>query len=241
MADEAQNTPEAEQPEDSRPEWLPDKYANEEEFVKAYKSAENKIREQGESLAAIQSELEQYREAFATAQQPQQQQVDPYSMYEEDPLAATNALIDQRMSRIERLLQQQQQQTYQPIYQQQNEQLAYIADAQMGQQYEDWNDVKERVGEIIRENPILFPNEALGSLQGVTSALDNAYKLAKYESLNQQVDQLSASQAETARAMKLGAQTATGAAGRPDSPEENQQFLDALKDAYKPTRLSPRW
>ena len=184
--------PEPEQPPAAeagadRPEWLPEKFKTPEALAESYKSLENELRERGqrereysERMSQLEQQLEQVQ---SQRQQPQQQFDQQASMLQqfadELDLARENGdtvreaqLLAWQQSQVTQAelarFQAQQQQAYGPRESAQNEALAFNADLAMQQTLgpDVWNDeTKQAVAEMIREDPGLLPDDALGSIQ----------------------------------------------------------------------------
>jgi hypothetical protein len=216
--------------DNQRPDWLPDNFDSPEALAKSYVEAQRKITELGnekrgleEAFGELSAQVEELTAATQQRQQPQPQydySADPYvaaisqAQMEGDYVRAQQ-LQDQRTAYIVQAAVQQGLQAQQPATQPQgidSEVVAFIADQNLARQYADWEDVKSEVAQTIQDDP-LFNNDAIWSNpQLATSALERAYQMvkgSKYLSgeLKTGVD---------TTAMKIAAQTASGATGRPE-------------------------
>lgn len=206
-----------------RPEWLPENFDSPEDLAKSYTEAQRKITETSQSLAeerrareALEESIQTLSEQFEAQNRPDPNAV--YSqwqdLYDQDPIG-TMAQIAQATA--QQILQQQssQQPSSSPDV------VAFIADQHMGQSHEDWNDYKEKVAEVINQNPLFQRDELWMNPQAAAQALDSAYQMVKAQDVlsgNSVVEQ----QVADTRAMKLGAQSAAGASGRTPAPPEDE-------------------
>lgn len=230
MADSTDPNLEQNEGADNRPEWLPENFNSPEDLAKSYQEAQRKITELGqqnkgleESIGELASQFDQLTSQQQAEQTPYDPNQDPWAvaynqaMIEGDYTRAMT-LNDQRTAAIvQQAVQQGLAQVGQPQPQTTPDVVAFIADRNLASQYEDWAQVKGDVAKIVETDP-LFANDALWQNPAVaTQALDRAYKLAKAESGGAD---LARQQAADTRAMKLAAQSATGALGRPDISED---------------------
>jgi hypothetical protein len=216
-----------------RPEWLPENFKSPEALVDSYKELQGASTRTSQQLAEERQAREALEEAVQTlsAQFEAQNRPDPnqvYSQWQElfdnDPIG-TMAQIAQATT--QNLLQAQAQQ---PSPSATPDVVAFIADQTMGQSREDWHDYKEKVGELIAENPLFQRDELWTSPQAAAQALDSAYQMVKAQDVlsgNAVVQQ----QAADTRAMKLGAQSASGASGRSPAPDDNEQRWQEIMNA----------
>lgn len=214
-----------------RPEWLPENFKSPEDLAKSYAESQRKITELAQEKRGLEESIgqlsQQFEEFTANQNRPDPNQV--YSqwqdLYEQDPIG-TMASIAQATA--QQILQQQQAQTTQPGVS--PDVVAFIADQTMAQQFEDWGSYKEKAGELIAQNPLFQRDELWSSPQTAAKALESAYRMAKAEDVlsgNEIVQQ----QAADTRAMKLGAQSAVGASGRPPAPQSDAEEWNRIKNA----------
>lgn len=245
MADPSADSPRGNNPEDAqRPDWLPENFTSPEALVTSYNEAQNKIREQGTRLNAVEQNFaelsSQFEQSQQQAAQPAQQQYDPNS----DPLLAQfeTAMENGDYRTVAAIQQHWTQQTAIHTAQQLAQQnrpaegtvtpdvAAFIADKNLEATYPDWNEVKSQVGDIIRENPLFDRDELWSNPARATHALTEAYKLAKAnEALSGNADQPDMAQLQ--RTMKLNAQTAVGAGGRPEQIPDDKAAWDRIMAA----------
>ena len=220
---EDQNLSEEVEAVDAVPEWVPEKFrSNPEEFAKAYTNLEREFhasRQEKKGLEDSLQELSSRFEEFTAAQN----QPDPNTVYaqwqeafEADPIGT-----------IAQIAQTSAQQVHQQYAQQSKgpstspEVVAFIADQTMTRDHDDWDEYKEKVGQLIASDPLFQRDDLYASPELTTKALNSAYQMVKAQDVlsgaavvQQQVD--------TNRAMKLNAQSAVGASGRPPAPSDDE-------------------
>lgn len=216
------------------PEWVPEKFrSNPEEFGKAYSNLERSFHETRQELRAQQEQLEALiAQANAPEPEPAVGMDAIYQAYENDPIATMQYLARQAAAQAVQTVTQAQQQSTQPLVEQQNQLLAYTANQMVSQRVSDWDDYKDRVAEEISRNPDLLPESALSTPDRAAAALERVYKQVRHDDLLNQNKSLAEQQADLQRQAKLAAQTLTGPAGRP-AP------TDADKDAWERIRNAP--
>lgn len=234
--------PQAGNQDPQRPDWLPENFKSPEDLAKSYAEAQRKITELGQTNAAMEQNLADLSEQFETFQQQgQQQQYDPNA----DPFLAgyeqamesgdyrtalayqsqlTAAAVQQGLAQFSQAQQQQTGPQIQAHYQT----VAFNADQMLGQKYEDWGEVKDRVAQAIDASPHLIPEEALASPVATAEALDRVYKQVKYDDLVSGTAQQQAAASADARRL---AELAPNNAGRILSPQESQAEWDRIKAA----------
>lgn len=216
--------------EDERPEWLPQNFKSPEDLARSYQEAQRKITELSttnkgmeESLGYLTSQVETL--VAQNAPDPDEVRAQWEQAYESDPWNTIQTVVQQTAEAVRNeLAQQNQQPAITPDV------TAFIADQNMAQTHEDWGQYKPQVAELVKTDP-LFANDSLWSNPALaTSALDRAYKMVKAESVLSG-DQIVQQQLADTRQMKLNAQSATGAAGRPDSPDANANRWQEIVNA----------
>lgn len=236
---EVEEVPEA--PE--RPEWLPEQYKTPEDFAQAHKSAQDKIREQGEQLREREQQIEQI------AQQMQAPQTDPSDVFaqvaNEIEVARENGDVARELQlnqwltaqTVAQTFQGFQAQTQQQFQQQQQMQTGLYAeqiDSSMERQIPDWGDYRERVAEVLQERPGLLSPDDMISPDKAQRALRDAYDLVKAQDLMEQQATLAEkglTAADVGRARKLQAATVTGSSARPDQPSPMDVEMAEMKQA----------
>lgn len=214
-----------------RPEWLPENFESPEALLASYKESQRKITELSQSNKgledSIQSLSSQFEEFTAAQSRPDPNQV--YSqwqdLYEQDPIGTMAQIAQATATQV---LQQQSAGQQQPTAT--PDVVAFIADQTMNQQYEDWGGYKEKVAEVIAQNPLFQRDELWTNPQAASQALDSAYQMVKaqdvlsgeYAQQKQQAD---------ARAMKLAAQTAQGAGGRIPAEDDFEKRWQEIQNA----------
>jgi hypothetical protein len=232
-----------EQPEDTRPEWLPEKFKDERDFLSSYNSLEEELRQRGKSQNEMQAQLDQMNSIVESLSvqsrqqyQPQQQQnnVDQiYAAYEADPVGTMAFLANQAAQQAAQQVFSQYQQQQMPQWQQQQmmqgELMATNAERVLEARHSDWQDYGSKVGEVLEANPALLSPDVLSSVDRTTDVLEMIYKQVKYDDVAQQLE---AANGNTSQ-MKRQAQTVSGGAGRPGEPSEQDQKIDRLINAAK--------
>lgn len=242
MADENQQTPEG---VDERPAWLPDNFKSPEDLVKSYNEAQGRVSQLSEKQQEMEETLQAVLAAQEAAQQPQEQtgytpdQIE--ALYEQNPLGVTQWLIQQTaqqtMAQALQEYQQTQTQTLTPRLNATDEMAAELANNQLAARYDDWGSPEQpgysaKVARLIEQDPTLLPEEVVHSPQKLVAKLDQIYKMAKADDLLAGNTEIQDAFAESRRA-KQAAQTASGAAGRPETTgETDKDFAESLLAAH---------
>lgn len=218
--------------EEERPAWLPENFKSPEDLAKSYQEAQRKITEQGQEIKGLNEafgELTSQFDQFAE----QQNRPDPndvrnqlLAMYENDPVGTMAQIAQQTAQQV--LAQSQSQQA--PPQTDPNV-IGTLANAELAARYQDWPQYANDVRELVSSDP-LFQNEQIwSSLPSVTNALDRAYKMVRADKvLTGEAEQLR--QQADSRQMKLAAQSAVGATGRPEiSVDAAKQRWDEIMAA----------
>jgi hypothetical protein len=237
MAEQVVDPVEGQDNPDERPEWLPDNFNSPEDLARSYSEAQRKITEQAQQLRGLEDSINslttQQEQWFAQQNQPDPNTV--YSQWEEafnnDPIGTIAAIANSTAEQVHKQYAQQAQS--QPGIKPEDY-AAREGVRAMEATYSDWNDYKEKVGEIVQRDP-LFANDAIWVNPDLTQqALDRAYQIAKAQDVlagNTVVQQ----QLADTRQMKLNAQTAVGASGRPDATTADAEEWARIKaSAPKP-------
>lgn len=234
-----------EQPEENlepeRPEWLPDKFKNPEDLAKSYSELESKfgqtqqqLKEQQEQWESFLQEQEEQQQQAAQQQQIQQQvpqaQDQLYAAYEQDPLGTVAWLAQQQsQAAVQQALQQ-----MAPQRQQQQDSMALVAgeiafrDAE--RRYDDFDQYRAQIGEELK-NQRLYAEDGFYDPQVLSSYIDSAYAKTKLAALTNGQASLEQQIQQQAHDDKVNAQTISGAAGRPETPDDNEEFYARLKRA----------
>jgi hypothetical protein len=239
LAEDDQNL-EGEAVEASVPEWVPEKFrSNPEEFASAYTNLEKEFHARNQQLKAQEASINELSAQFeALTQQQQQPTYDP----NQDPYVAQfEQAMDQGDWRTAMAIQDQrnvaiaQQTAQQIVQQQQGQQPNYqaLVGAQARQaieaKYPDFEEYREDVIERITENGWIANPEVMNDPAKLTAVFETGYKLAKADKLFEAGITTADQQAEASRQMKLNAQTASGAGGRPAS--EGPSLWDEIASA----------
>jgi hypothetical protein len=164
-----------------------------------------------------------------------------YEQYAEDPLKVMAYLGQQAALATYQQMMAANQAQQAPQQESNYELTAFTADRMMAEEYPDWDDVKPDIVRALESDPGIMREEDASSLKGIRASLSRAYQIAKYNRLQQQEEQLAQAgltQAQVDEAMKLQAQTLSGASARPNEPSPNEQKLAQLKQAIKGSSYS---
>jgi hypothetical protein len=227
-----------------RPEWLPDKFKDVDEYNNSYRNLEEELRQRGVTQNEQAAQIEQLQNMVAEMQPQQQQQQyqDPQhfqeqlmTAYEADPLGTTIFLQNQAAEQaVERRFQQYMAQ-FQPQQQQQQimagELMAANAERSLEARYSDWGEYAPKVGDILERNQHLLTPEVLTSMDETARVLEGIYKQVKYDDVVNQLESASNDQTR----MKQQAQTVSGGAGRPGQPSPEEEKINRLIAAAKNT------
>lgn len=222
-------------PEPERPEWLPANFDSPESFAKSYTEAQRKITELGQEKKGLEESVQSLAQQFEdfTAQQsrpdPQNVLSQWQEQYDVDPFNTTLSLAQAvAQSTAQQILQQQQAQNAQPATS--PEVVGFMADQTMGQKYQDWEDYRDQVKDVIGTNPLFNRDELWSSPGSAHQAFESAYKMVKANDMLTNADVTQQQQADT-RAMKLAAQTVAGASGRTPAVPDTVAEWEAVKAA----------
>lgn len=212
---------------EARPDWLPENFNDPQSLVDSYKEAQRKITEEAtaraqeatarrnleELVAQQQAALEQIQQA---QQQPAEDPNEWYAAFEQDPIATQRALAEQAAAAAVQQFAAQQQQATQPFQASQAEIVASLAYRQL----EDTRgqitpELRTEMANLATEFPHLIPEDAAQSPQRLAASLGILADLAERRLGPQE----QMSNEDIMRTMKVNAQSATGAGGRP-SPED---------------------
>lgn len=240
MADEQKPDPEGGNP--VRPDWLPEKFKDEEAFVKSYGELESKLGELSERAKQADTLEENYNELAVRLEQVEQQRHDTQAnqaaplitAYEQayaEGDAARMLYIQAEVAKLAvtdglaQALPQLNQQVGTLAESQANEISAYAART-LEQQYGDqWGQATDSMRTILTANPHLIPEAAKTDPSVAIAALDNVYKIATYGATPVQRDD------GAAEREKQLAQTASGFGNRVLTPDEAKQEWDSIKGA----------
>ena len=236
---ESDPPPEVDNPDD-RPEWLPENFKSPEDLAKSYQESQRKITELStqnkgleESIGNLSAQFEQF-----TAQQGQPDPQAVYGqwsdMYEQDPIGTMAQIAQATAAQTVQQYAQQNQQPMQATQQTQSALVAAYADQALAAQYQDWDEEKGKVAEFIQDNPDMFHEGLFADPAKATKALVTAYKMVKADDVLSGTTVTQQQMADT-RQMKLAAQSAVGASGRPDATPADVAEWEAIKAAAPKT------
>jgi hypothetical protein len=241
MADELEAQDSQEEQSESRPEWLPENFESPADLLNSYNEAQAKITAQGNALAETREMMDEIKESLsAQPAQHQQQQFDAGSArdqlqdsFDADPLGTMAWMAQSIAAQQLQTYIQQQGQTQDTLVAPQNELIAHAAEQELAQQFEDWNEYKDRVAEAVKADDSLLPNSALSSLATTKRHLERAYKLVKADDVLSKAQEAGVQQANQSRQQKLAARTMSGSSAREPEVDEDEAYLDRLKTAWK--------
>lgn len=224
----------AEQPEGSPeiPEWVPEKFrSNPEQFGKSYEELESKLtqtsqalREQQEQFEAFLSQQDEERQQQQWQAQAPQYENQLQAAYEENPLAVMSWLANQAAAQA---VQQSSRQPDEGFY----SLVADAAERQLTAKYDDWQEYAPRVAERIQQRQDIYPEQLFHTPAGTVQALDEVYKVLKYEDVSSGAATLQQQSDEEQRHAKQQAQTLSGAAGRPPATDSWEDKWAAIANA----------
>lgn len=236
--------------EDGRPEWLPENFESPEALAKSYRELQGRFTQESQARAALEDNyaeiVSRLDEMTAAQAQPAQQQ-DPnlQAQYlaeqfgvEPEYLNAAAMIAQQAAMQAVQQATQQFQPQQQSQLQAQREIALRLAGDTLSATYPDWEQKVGKVQEVLEANPDFIREEDYLNIGRLADRIGSVYKQVSYDEL---VNGVSGDQAAgqpdvsaLAARMKLNAQTATGASGRPDPVSDAAAAWDAIKNA-KPT------
>ena len=214
-----------------RPDWLPDNFKSPEDLAASYRESQRKITEEAtarRNLEQLVAQQQAQLEAVQAQQAQQQQDEQPWDeWYAQDPIATQKAVAEQAARDAVAQYAQQSQQQAQPIAAAQAEIIATYAYKQLEDRYGTLSPEKQdQMRQTIAEHPHLLPEDAVYSPQKLVSALDMVYRLTG-------PDEAAAAQTQQdlMRTMKVQAQSASGATGRPSPADDAEQRWQEIANA----------
>jgi hypothetical protein len=227
-----------------------EKFKTVEEQARGYAEVEKKMQQQAEAQSRMEAQISQLAdlvEQQTTVQQqaPQQSWGQPdqntlreqlMASFETDPIG-TMAWMAQQASqqyvdtRLQTLQQENTPVAHQQI-EQQNQLMAMAVDRALGDQYNDWNQYKERVAEEIEKDPSLLPQEMLSTPEATMRQLTRIYENVKARDVLEQAQTGNFVQSELSN-MKRQAQTISGSGQRPGEPSSEEEKVARIIAAAK--------
>jgi hypothetical protein len=224
---------EQEQATEERPPWLPQNFKSPEDLANSYKAAQAKLTQTEQELSGLKSKVDEIlaeqEQARAQAQygQVQGQLVETWESGDAEQQLATMAWLAQEAAKA--AIQQ-----YVPPSQPNpalGELIAAQADQVMRSQYEDYDELRSDIANVIQSNPTLMQISDAPSVQEVQRGLATAYQIAKAQKVLSAAGTVREAEAEVARATKNAAQTITGASQRPATMSPQEEAWEAIKNA----------
>lgn len=231
---EGQDIQEQVEPEviaDERPAWLPQNFKSPEDLARSYQYAQGELTQTKQQLSVLQQQVQELAEAREHTRAAEQ-----YSTIEEqlaeaiesgDPRQqlATMAWLAKEAARAE--LSQ-----YQPAQAAPDtEVIAMAVNQKMREKYDDWDDLRGDIGQVVQDNPGLLPIGDTPSVSDLTRGLDAVYRIAKANRVLSSADSIRAVESEASRLAKNAAQTITGASQRPATMTPEQELWESIKSA----------
>jgi hypothetical protein len=220
------------------PSWVPEKFkSNPEKFAEAYTNLEREFHASNQRTKAIEqnyTDLTAEIEELRSNQQPQQQ-------YDSSEIAAQYGLEPEQLQLMAQLAQQaadikyqEHQKQSQPLQQSQENLIAMYATNEVSGRNPDFAVYSDEIRDLFTSRPWMYPEGAKTSPQQAVEAIETAYNLVKYQNLNSQAAQENVTAEQLMERMKLQAQTAQGADGRPAPQDPNANRWEEIQNA--PTR-----
>ena len=222
--------PEVQAEEPSRPEWLPENFNDPADLAKSYAESQRELTQTKQQIAELQRQQEEMQGFLEAQQQPQYDPSDLRSQWEDafaqDPFGTMAAYQQAQMQQFLEGLAQAQQPQQQAAMLGQAEIVAHAAEQEMAERYADFAEVKDTVIERLVEADLLSDGKA-NSLPAIVEALDNAYKLVKFDNIQAEPAQ------PDARSLKMGAQSLTGASVSRSEVDESEEKFNRLLAAHR--------
>ncbi len=217
----------------ARPEWLPEKYADEAAFAKAHTELDQAYGRQGQELGELRGQLEQMQAQLE--QMPPQQQY--YSDPNENPLVTAYARAFeegdvQGMLAVTAQIAQATAQAAAPAPPQQDYSLvAQFAENQVRAAHPDYDTYRDEAMSVLQSNPQLVPEGS--SLTQVQNGITAALEVARGRALHQQsqAEAQKQQQAEAQRLAKINSQTVPGGGTRPQAVDQKSDLWERIKNA----------
>jgi hypothetical protein len=108
--------------------------------------------------------------------------------------------------------------------------VARVVDYSMSQKHEDWGQYKEKVAERIAQDPVYARDDLWTNPDSAERALTSILNVVKAEDVLAG-NNVAQQQIADTRAMKLQAQTAQGAGGRPPAQDDFQKRWEEITNA----------
>lgn len=231
MADQDLQLEAADNPEAERPEWLPENFKSPEDLARSYSEAQRKITELAQEKKGLEESVQTLASQFEefTAQQNRPDLNAVYSqwneMFENDPIS-TMAQIAQATA--QQVLQSQKQPS--AVDQNLPAIVASLADQQLDRQFEDWGHYREKVTELIANDPVYNREDLYANPEVAARTLTTAYQVAKAQDILANATSAEQQQNDS-RLMKLNAQSAVGASSRPAPADDWQTRWAEIQNA----------
>lgn len=222
----AEDPTQSDNPEgEDRPAWLPENFSTGEDLANSYREAQRKITEEATArrslenvVADLQAQQQATLEQFQQSQQPAEDPNEWYTAFEQDPIATQRALAEQAAAAAVQAYAAQQTKQSQPIQESQAEIVASLAYQQLEQARGPISEeLRNEMHSIAQEYPHLIPQD-VQSPQRLAASLNLLAELAEKKLGPQDPGP---TQADLMRTMKVNAQSATGAGGRPQPADDH--------------------
>lgn len=212
-----------------RPDWLPSNFKSPEDLAQSYRESQAALTRTRQELSEVKDQVGQI---LATQQDAAMQS--EYSTIESQLLEAVESGDPQAQLAAMAWIAQQAAQQYVPQASQpaaaNSEVLAFAADQQLAQRYQDWNEVKVDIATLVQEDPDLLPVDPNTPLATVVQRLDRVYKMAKANRVLSQTEQVTQAEEAQNRLIKQQAQTITGASQTPAVTDPATEYWDSVRN-----------
>lgn len=228
MSEEIQEPTIAEDSSENRPDWLPSNFKSPEDLAQSYREAQANLTRTRQELSEVKDQVGQI-----LATQQETQRATEYGTIEAQLLDAVESGDPQAQLAAMAWIAQQAAQQYAPQQTDQSpntEVLAFAAEQQMAQKYQDWNEIKLDIASLVSEDPDLLPVDPNTPLATVVQRLDRVYKIAKANKVLSQTEQVVQAEEAQNRLIKQQAQTITGASQTPATTDPESEYWASVKN-----------
>lgn len=215
--------------------WVPEKFReNPQAFGEAYTNLERAYHQSRQEVKGLEDSItslsSQFEEFTAAQNRPDPNNVlnQWAEQYDADPFSTTLRLAETIAQTTAQQILQQQQGSSKPAAD--PDIVGQLASMQLASQYEDWGEYVPKMQELIASDPLFADDRLWGDLPNATKNLDRVYKMVKAEDVLNGNTAAQQAQADT-RAMKLGAQSAAGSAGRTPSVPSDVEEWEKIRQA----------
>lgn len=238
--------PNAEPPKPDRPDWLPDNFESPEDLAKSYREAQKTLTQAQQRASAAEETAAELAERMAALEQGQWQQPQSQDVDENPFVIAAQRALDEGDAKTFLAIQAQvgqaaAMQAYQQLMAEQgpqqdamNRMFAIQTEQAVAQRYGDeWNQLKEGVGELLQKHPHLIPDTA--DPQQAAESISLVAEMVKARRLEEQGVELTGQQSALLEHQKRQAQGLHGSSGRPPTvTNPADQWMEQVKGLPRP-------